>query len=1083
MPNQTITTSTNHDALTGRNAGEDITIQQGAVLTIDSYPQDTTSGILGDLNITSGEIHIDGRRVREVAYNSGTGSLPTVGTALTYGTSGTAKVINLTSGTATSGVITITIQGVFEEPTGTITDGSWSATITSSKIGVLRVYGEDAVWDATNGTCTLRITGDWYEIALGDGTDNQSITLPHTGRQHALWIETGSGTNVFQIWHRVNTTASTVFFDEVADWGDSFECGFVFEHVPGTNTINFGTSTNGGNPPLGARIRIPNVHLGTTTVGAPQTEIISNLLANHITIVDSLVTENVFIDHLNASTVDVTLSQTNGATISDSALGISAANFIVNNAAPVTITNSCFRGGQNIGTEGPANVCQILDNLGGITFQDCVIVGGSNTNNGGALVLTTMANITFEGINKLVSLEQDENSMASLRCTISSRIINNGILLLLNGGIISNSGVNLQLGDIAWGQLTSRGNTEDSLGILNLITTDTVRVNSGRYLTGSGVGPFKGAQITLGDSANITLQNFGSVLSKLDNGGFGTSVFNFAGISNNVTFRRCYFTNLATPQMISTINSVSGVTFENCGTDYNDELEMDSSNFVAKGLHCASGDPEQATGVEGDLVNVVGTTFYDHFKSDTTGAIGLVFASPGNFYASNFQIVSGNPVFNGVGDLIMSTIGDQVIYTFPYEILGHTAFQNAALQLAGANTGNLLYEYDLDTGSGFSGSYQIVNGANLSAETISPTGFRPRIRITTQSTATTSITGFAILTNTTLADQAANLYPLEQVLISASVLADSQVQFYNVTTDTEIDNQFVTGTSYSYAVTTEASNNDVIRLRVTKKGYLGTETVAIFAGASLSFLISQVVDEQYVAYGIDGDTVTKFEPDYINDQVDLNIASNFGGAEFYAWFNANLATEDGIRDFFGGATAIDAGNVRINSSIVDLRFDNLTATNVFQNDNIRIFRTDGAYPVVNPTTGGGGIDLVWRNQVYTVSVGGSALTPTESAWLSDINNRTSRVDGLVEDVSGDRFTTKALEQAPSGGGGGSYDDTVLIAKVDAIKSVVDDLENLTATQAAEAIWNYLQSSTTVNASMKEAVEKILINANLIPASI
>jgi hypothetical protein len=287
MANQIITTSTNHDALTGRNAGEDITIQQGAVLTIDSYPQDTTSGILGDLNITSGEIHIDGRRVREVAYNSGTGSLPAVGTALTYGTSGTAKVINLTSGTAASGVITITIQGVFEEPTGTITDGSWSATVTSSKIGFLRVYGEDQIWDATNGTCTLRITGDWYEVAVGDGTDSQSITLPHTGRQHALWIETGSGTNVFQIWHRVNTTTSTVFFDAVADWGNSFECGFVFSCVAGSGVVNFGTSTNGGAPPNGARIRIPNVHLGTTTVAAPQTEIISNVLSQHIAIVDS----------------------------------------------------------------------------------------------------------------------------------------------------------------------------------------------------------------------------------------------------------------------------------------------------------------------------------------------------------------------------------------------------------------------------------------------------------------------------------------------------------------------------------------------------------------------------------------------------------------------------------------------------------------------------------------------------------------------------------------------------------------------------------------------------------------------------
>jgi hypothetical protein len=1047
MANQVIITSTNHDALTGRNAGEDITIQEGAVLIIDSYPQDTTSGILGDLLIQSGEIHIDGRRVREVAYSSGSGTLPNVGDSLTYGTSGTAKVINLTSGDNITGVITITIQGVFEEPSGSITDGSWSATIDSSKIGILKVFGEDQIWDATNGTCTLRITGDWYEIALGDGTNNQSITLPHSGRQHALWIETGSGTNIFQIWHRVNTTASTVFFDEVADWGDSFECGFVFEHVPGTNTINFGTSTNGGNPPLDARIRIPNVHLGTTTLALPQTEIILNSLGSHISIIDSLVTENVFIDHLNASTVDVTLNQTNGATISDSTLGISGTSFVVNNAAPITITNCCFRGGQNIGTEGPANVCAIQDNLGGVTFQDCVVVGGVNSNNSGALALTTIANVTFQGTNKLVSLEQDENSMASLRCNTSSRITNNGILLLLNGGIISTSGsVNLQLGDIAWGQLTSRGGTENTLSILNLTATDTVKVNSGRYLIGSGISPFRGPQLLLTDSANITVQNFGSVTSKLDNGGFGSAIFNFVGITNNVTFRRCYFTNVATSQMITTTNSVSGVTFENCGTNYNDELEMDSSNFVAKGLHCASGNPEQTTGVEGDLINVVGTTFYDHFKSDTTGAVGLVFANPGTFYASNFQIVTGTPIFNGIGDLIMSTIGDQVIYTFPYDILGHTAFQNAALQLAGTNTGNLLYEYDLDTGSGFSGTYQEITGANLSAETISPSGFKIRIRITTQSTATTSITGFAILTNTTIAAQAANLYPLEQIPITATVLSNSRVQIYNVTTDTEVDNQFVTDTSFSTLVTTEASINDVIRIRVTKKGYKETQAVGIFTGATLGFMVSQEIDSVYVAYGIDGDTVTKFDPDYINDQVDLNVSSNFGGAEFYAWYNANLATEGGIRNFYGAVTAIDEGNIRINSSILNLKFDNLTSSNVFQNDNIRIFRSDSDYPIINPTTGGGGIDIVWRNQVYTVSVGGSALTPTESAWLSDINNRTARVDGLVEDVSGDRFTSKALEQALSGGGGSApteaeiYTYFTTSSRQDTFKADVSTLE-------------------------------------------
>jgi 3D (Asp-Asp-Asp) domain-containing protein len=57
-----------------------------------------------------------------------------------------------------------------------------------------------------------------------------------------------------------------------------------------------------------------------------------------------------------------------------------------------------------------------------------------------------------------------------------------------------------------------------------------------------------------------------------------------------------------------------------------------------------------------------------------------------------------------------------------------------------------------------------------------------------------------------------------------------------------------------------------------------------------------------------------------------------------------------MRLFYGAATAIDVGNIRINNDIVNLFFDNLTTDNVFQNDNIRIFRADGAYPVKNPTT-------------------------------------------------------------------------------------------------------------------------------------
>jgi len=53
----------------------------------------------------------------------------------------------------------------------------------------------------------------------------------------------------------------------------------------------------------------------------------------------------------------------------------------------------------------------------------------------------------------------------------------------------------------------------------------------------------------------------------------------------------------------------------------------------------------------------------------------------------------------------------------------------------------------------------------------------------------------------------------------------------------------------------------------------------------------------------------------------------------------------------------------------------------------------------------------------------------------------------------------------------------------AILSAISGLNDLTQQEVAEAVWDYLQSTTTVSASMKEAVLKILVNANLIPAAI
>jgi hypothetical protein len=111
--------------------------------------------------------------------------------------------------------------------------------------------------------------------------------------------------------------------------------------------------------------------------------------------------------------------------------------------------------------------------------------------------------------------------------------------------------------------------------------------------------------------------------------------------------------------------------------------------------------------------------------------------------------------------------------------------------------------------------------------------------------------------------------------------------------------------------------------------------------------------------------VTGFAADYVKSEVNVTVAANFNIADMYAWWSYNLESDDGIRDFVGGITAIDVGNFRINDAVVDLYIDNTTATNLRQLDNRRIFRADQAYPV--KSSGGGGIDVVWRNTVLDCS--------------------------------------------------------------------------------------------------------------------
>ena len=232
---------------------------------------------------------------------------------------------------------------------------------------------------------------------------------------------------------------------------------------------------------------------------------------------------------------------------------------------------------------------------------------------------------------------------------------------------------------------------------------------------------------------------------------------------------------------------------------------------------------------------------------------------------------------------------------------------------------------------------------------------------------------------------------LPKIISVTNISAGSRLYVYNVTTATEVVNQGIAGTDYSstYDEGVGYSTGDTLIIRIAKIDKDEYSTSLLVGATGWSALIEQSEDLVYTALAVDGSAITKFTADYVNEEADITVSSNFSISELYAWWKYNTTSQQGIVYFFGGITALNEGNFRINDSIVNLFIDNTTATNIRQTDNRRIYRSDEAYPVTEPTSGGGGIDIVWRNTILIAETGVSGLTASESSLLDELNKMES----------------------------------------------------------------------------------------------
>jgi hypothetical protein len=257
--------------------------------------------------------------------------------------------------------------------------------------------------------------------------------------------------------------------------------------------------------------------------------------------------------------------------------------------------------------------------------------------------------------------------------------------------------------------------------------------------------------------------------------------------------------------------------------------------------------------------------------------------------------------------------------------------------------------------------------------------------------------------------------PITLQFLRPNIINGSNYVIRNSTTATEAASGTTSGgTGINVTLTsgTHYSAADVLELKigycvgVSARLVITEQATAPAITAINSAPTAQVVNDVYASLAINGSTRTEFSADYVNDEVDIVVAADFYGQNFMAWWVYNESTLDGLRNFVGLYTLIDEGNIRNNTAVGIALFDNTTATNIKQIDNARIFRSDGGYPVKQPSTGGGSIDINWRNAVQTIAVGSAVLpsdvTAISAATIAALNATTIPVN--MEKVRGQNLT-------------------------------------------------------------------------------
>jgi hypothetical protein len=274
---------------------------------------------------------------------------------------------------------------------------------------------------------------------------------------------------------------------------------------------------------------------------------------------------------------------------------------------------------------------------------------------------------------------------------------------------------------------------------------------------------------------------------------------NGAGNNDGITIKRMFLSGTRSGPY-GFVNSDTNVLVENVSGDTANTSVVASLNTVVKNA--------MLTGATTGQVSVYGTHWLTRFTSTTAGFAEVLCNEPTSASAAQCSATGGTPQFNSSGSVLLTKVGDQVTWEMPFFAIGYTAFTNSAPTITGTNVtygtrwGNHDIEFQVDTGSGYGGTWLNMIAANLIAQTFnSTTGFKLKIRATCAiASATNVITNMRVAMTTTSTDRDTKLYPLSVNTVTFTGLPTGCDAVTLTAGTTTILNQqdSLVGSSYTY---------------------------------------------------------------------------------------------------------------------------------------------------------------------------------------------------------------------------------------------------------------------------------------------